>query len=1094
MRLTSQWNGQIFWRIFQPNDTTYAFGLKEGTMRGGVVDIDAQGLGQVKLEIKRDGLLGAFIVRAGQLWSTSDALILSAQGQLGVEQSRPPFQMSLASSYSRGRVYWRVFRHDDSVYAVGLSEGYLDRGQSTMISIAGVEQLKLECKRDNLAGPLIAGAGPLYGRDSHLEISDQGLSNNGTLVVPNPTPMVDLQLRSARSAGVLFWRVFRPEDRAYLFGLQEGTLAPGQAAHIVIDGVASVQLELKRDQLLGTPVLAPGGQFRSGASLTVTDTALLDGGATVASVQPPPQPPAHVPFGSRWSFGKVYWRTFHPDDTAYAVGLADGILAAGQSVVLQSGDLAELKLELRQDGLFGTPLIRPDRRWRAGDQLTLTDDGLANHGVVVLPVVRPPHPVEVLRLTSAWPTPVFWRVFDETDRSYVVGLAEGVVQPGQTAAVALAQVERFQLELKSQSLAGELLIGAGAIWAKGVHLTLDAHRQLRADRPPPLRQIAIRIDDGEGGSVPFVHGRVAQVAGGVRFTSSTDQQGRVDYHGGDLEIRRGELVVCTARAGELAGGQLVIDRARMSAAFLALRTAFLARLGEIRAAAQRTVELSVDRIQLDFANLLARRTIDDGGTRRPLRFTDFYRPHDRSELEPDGSIKRDADGHDIKAYVTDHPEHGSTDNPGVVASNLVFATCVARVLEGSDQYDSLIGALITYFVDLRDPQRPVYRRRASDRPEAVQRRLAVVQAEPDSEARTKELALLAVQAQGVDDWEMEPSLDEYAGMCHALASAARLGPETAEIDGRPFAVAGAATDMLADLVSTLGQNGYFITVRAGATDDLVLAARGPGALLSAYAINTALAQVLSRDDLSGDADIAPARYAALRAVSEAHAARLPTPHEGLELCDVYNLAVTGQLPGLLAAALVAGPLAAAALAQVAALLIPDPFAVATVGPLVLPIVLGATVAGGAMLAPVLQHPHRPSAYYAVSAYMMTNPLWGFSPWWSSALFDRFALAAFPSSELARAWSGSLPRQDPKGGYKSTARQLRDCAQLLCTGSIDDVTAFIDRIVDPTTTQKLAADSYNEALDETLLAWSVACLALGLRPGVDWRVYRDVANT
>jgi hypothetical protein len=624
-----------------------------------------------------------------------------------------------------------------------------------------------------------------------------------------------------------------------------------------------------------------------------------------------------------------------------------------------------------------------------------------------------------------------------------------------------------------------------------VHLTFDDECQLRPELPAPTGSVTILIDDGEGGVVPFVHAHVTQQAGPVRTTSSTDQAGRVPYHGGPvLEIRRGEVLVCKVGASDLAKGTFVIGPDRMSATFRSLRDAFLGSLTRIRPAAQAVLDGAFEHAKYDFANILARRTyVENNEERRALRFTDFYRPHERNLLNPDASVS------DVKAYITDRMDQQSSDNPCIFAADLVFAACVSRVMERSARCDTLIGAIVTYFESLRDPDRPAYRRRATDRPEAVQRRRSVVAALPASPERTRELALLDVMVQGIDDWEMEPSLDEYSGLMLGLTSAARLGPESADVAGRPVAVFSAAFDTVGRLVSTLASNGYFIAARAGATNDLVLSARGPGALLSAFAIDTALASVRSLADAASDPEIVPIDYAALRARTESHASRLPPSHEGLALCDVYQLAMTNQLPGLLAAAALVGPVAGDAVARFAAFLIPDPAIVATplVVPLVAPIVLGAVAAGGGLLAPVLQHPTRPSAYHGVSASLMTNPLWGFSPWWSSALFDRFALSAFLSTDFARAWSQSLPRQDPRQGYQATAVQLRDCAGLLCTGNLADPDAFISRITDSQLKTTVATADFIEAIDRSVIGWSVACLALGLRPGLDWKQYTDVAS-
>lgn len=1097
MQLTSRWGwGPVFWRVFSASDTSFAVGLAEGLLKPDqTATIEAPGHARLKLEVKRDGLLGRVLLAAGPLFEAGAVFEVEPNGHVAHLATHPPLAAPLYNALD-GALHWRSFLQSDSTYAVGLAEGALPSGQTLALGHPGVEALKVELKRGSSVGPHLVRARLTFGRAANLQMQESGLYDNGVLVEPNASPRTRFRLASDWSGGPIYWRVFAPGDRSYAVGLADGILKLGEEKRISIDGYAELQLEIKRDGLIGEVLVKPDRTWRSGADLTMFDDGLHDGDTLVV---PAPPPPAYIPLTSRWSQGKLYWRLYGPDDTAYAAPLPgeDGLLAAGQTIFLEHGTLPALQLELRRDDLLGQQLVAPGTRWKDA-ALEMRDAGLFNHGALVVaappvpPPTQPPPPPPprkelVCDLSSSWQaTPLYWRVFAPGE---LLGRAEGILTGGQQVKIELANLGDFELELRKHGLTGEALIERGRRWPKGTRLRFDAQRRLWPDEPVPTDEIWISLD-----GVPFAAGQVVQEMSGVAVTYTTDGLGRVAYFGGPtLELRRGKATICTVPAAAIQNHRLHISRAMMSASFGGLRDKLLAQAPQIRTHLNALLAAMHPRVDLDMANLFGH---------PDRRLIDYYRPFNTSQRDlATGKVDQlDASGQPIRLYVTLPMEHHSSDNPWIMAGSLAFSLCAARALEATTRYDAPIGALTAFFTSLPDPDRlpwpdtPPLRRRVTDRRDRVARRKAVVLADPPSADRDLELALIEMLERPAsqpafpgwvpDEWELEPSLDEYTGLANGLGAIARLGPGAVSVRGQMVYPASAAADMLRRELDALARNAYYVRAR---THDgaIVMAARGPGALLHASAFAALRGQLQDPRDVLADPDVPLIDYPALRTATLAKAGRIWEGGEGLALCDVYALALSGQLPLLLATAIFSGPVLAAPAAQLAMLLVPEPTLGTAAAPLLPPAML-ATLAGAAVLcAPILAHPTRPSAYHQVLARAMTTPLWALSPWWSSALFDRAVIAAFPSSELASNWQLSLPRQEPSRGYSAHATQLRDCAQLLCTGGLDDPDAFLARIL----TDLTGADP-NTALEQGVMAWCAACLALGLRPELDWQPYLD----
>lgn len=69
-----------------------------------------------------------------------------------------------------------------------------------------------------------------------------------------------MKLTSLWTSSPVYWRVFGPDDSSYVFGIQDGTINGARASFSyaeadIFAGEPDVQLELKRDGLLGAPIL-----------------------------------------------------------------------------------------------------------------------------------------------------------------------------------------------------------------------------------------------------------------------------------------------------------------------------------------------------------------------------------------------------------------------------------------------------------------------------------------------------------------------------------------------------------------------------------------------------------------------------------------------------------------------------------------------------------------------------------------------------------------------------------------------------------------------------------------------------------------------
>src|SRR5260221_11835354 len=123
---------------------------------------------------------------------------------------------------------------------------------------------------------------------------------------------------------------------------------------------------------------------------------------------------------SIWQGGTIFWRIFAASDNVLAIGLRDGLLSPGQDVEIHGP--ADLKVEIKRDGLFGKILVPAAEIYSNNDRLLLNGDG---HLVRVPPTT----------LSSSWSGPIYWRMVLPAGTINLVGYAEGAVTAGQEGGI-----------------------------------------------------------------------------------------------------------------------------------------------------------------------------------------------------------------------------------------------------------------------------------------------------------------------------------------------------------------------------------------------------------------------------------------------------------------------------------------------------------------------------------------------------------------------------------------------------------------------------------------------------------------------------------
>ena len=82
--------------------------------------------------------------------------------------------MKLISNWSRGKLYWRTFTKDDTVYITGLRDGFLSNGEVANINHP-TGFFQMEIKRGDIFGSNLVTAGHVFNNDDEFILTDDGM-------------------------------------------------------------------------------------------------------------------------------------------------------------------------------------------------------------------------------------------------------------------------------------------------------------------------------------------------------------------------------------------------------------------------------------------------------------------------------------------------------------------------------------------------------------------------------------------------------------------------------------------------------------------------------------------------------------------------------------------------------------------------------------------------------------------------------------------------------------------------------------------------------------------------------------------------------
>ena len=89
MKIQNDYTSTVFYRVFKADDTVYAVGLEEGLIASGKPkDFINWPEKEFKLELKKDGSLGPFIMKPGTAFTSDASYTIARDGTFGLTDVR----------------------------------------------------------------------------------------------------------------------------------------------------------------------------------------------------------------------------------------------------------------------------------------------------------------------------------------------------------------------------------------------------------------------------------------------------------------------------------------------------------------------------------------------------------------------------------------------------------------------------------------------------------------------------------------------------------------------------------------------------------------------------------------------------------------------------------------------------------------------------------------------------------------------------------------------------------------------------------------------------------------------------------------------
>jgi Repeat of unknown function (DUF346) len=174
MLIENRYESKVFWRIFNPGDTSFWGGVREGTVEAGQnIGPLSHPSGRFKLELKQIDVLGPFISSAGAIYNNGDSYVLDALGRLALLGEITPPQDS---------VIRQVLAFSPAIHGFKFPNSF-DRTSFPVQEIAG---FPITANAFGLCGGMVYAARDYF---------QSGLTPPGTSTPPVGGPLFDLLWR-----------------------------------------------------------------------------------------------------------------------------------------------------------------------------------------------------------------------------------------------------------------------------------------------------------------------------------------------------------------------------------------------------------------------------------------------------------------------------------------------------------------------------------------------------------------------------------------------------------------------------------------------------------------------------------------------------------------------------------------------------------------------------------------------------------------------------------------------------------------------------------------------------------------------------------